>query len=127
MGLDKPLPVQYLIWLREILQGNLGESALSSQPVSRLIWLRLPATLHLTVAGILLTILLSLLAGLPGALRPNSKLDHFFSTYSAAAFGIPVFGWGSYSSCYFQCACAGCLPPVTLVSWKILYAARGFC
>ena len=73
MGLDKPLHVQYLIWLRDIVQGNLGESALSDQPVSKLIWARLPATLHLTVAGFVLTILLSLLAGIPGALRPNSK------------------------------------------------------
>ena len=94
MGLDKPLHVQYLIWLRDILQGDLGESALSGQPVAKLIWARLPATLHLTVAGFLVTILLSLLAGVPGALRPNSKLDHFWSTYSAVAFGIPVFWLG---------------------------------
>ena len=94
MGLDKPLQVQYLIWLGNILQGNLGESALSDQPVARLIWARLPATLHLTVAGFLVTILLSLLAGIPGALRPNSKIDHFWSAYSAAAFGIPVFWLG---------------------------------
>ncbi|MCY4061293.1 MAG: ABC transporter permease [Chloroflexi bacterium] len=94
LGLDKPLHVQYLIWLAEILQGNLGESALSGQPVSKLIQARLPATLHLTVAGFLVTILLSLLAGVPGALRPNSKLDHFCSAYSAAAFGIPVFWLG---------------------------------
>ena len=94
MGLDKALHVQYLIWLGDILQGNLGASALSDQPVSRLIWARLPATLHLTVAGFIATILLSLLAGLPGALRPNSKADHICSAYSAAAFGIPVFWLG---------------------------------
>ncbi len=94
MGLDKPLHLQYLIWLAEILQGNLGESALSGYPVAKLIQARLPATLHLTVAGFIVTILLSLLAGIPGALRPNSKTDHFWSTYSAVAFGIPVFWLG---------------------------------
>ena len=94
MGLDKPLPVQYLIWLGDILRGNLGASALSGQPVSKLIWARLPATLHLTVAGFIVTILLALLAGIPGALRPNSRVDHFCSAYSAAAFGIPVFWLG---------------------------------
>ena len=41
-----------------------------------------------------MTILLSLLAGVPGALRPNSKVDHFWSAYSAVAFGIPVFWLG---------------------------------
>ena len=94
MGLDKPLPVQYLIWLGDILRGNLGASALSGHPVSKLIWARLPATLHLTVAGFIVTILLALLAGIPGALRPNSRVDHFCSAYSAAAFGIPVFWLG---------------------------------
>jgi len=94
MGLDKALHVQYLIWLWDILRGDLGQSALSAQPVAKLIWARLPATLHLPVGGLLATILLSLLAGLPGALRPNSKVDHFWSAYSAAAFGIPVFWLG---------------------------------
>ena len=94
MGLDKPLHTQYLIWLGDILQGNLGTSALSDHPVSELILARLPATLHMTVAGFIVTILLSLLAGIPGALRPNSKVDHFWSAYSAAAFGIPVFWLG---------------------------------
>lgn len=94
MGLDKPLHVQYLVWLNRVLRGDLGESTLSHQPVSKLIRDRLPATIHLTITGFLLTVFLSLLAGVPAALKPHSKVDLCCSIYSAIAFGIPVFWLG---------------------------------
>src|SRR5260221_14756291 len=51
MGLDQPLPVQYAVWLGHILQGDLGKSTLSGQPISKLLQARAPATLELTLAA----------------------------------------------------------------------------
>src|SRR5690242_5213482 len=50
MGLNQPLPVQYLVWLQHVLRGDLGRSILSKIPVSQLMGQRLPATLELAVA-----------------------------------------------------------------------------
>ena len=54
MGLDQPLPVQYLIWLEHIARGDLGKSVFSKLPVSQLIGQRAPATIELAVVGELL-------------------------------------------------------------------------
>src|SRR3712207_4170889 len=62
-GLDQPLPVQYWVWLSHVLQGNLGTSVRSHQPVWEVIGARIPATVQLTIAAMLLTPLLALPAG----------------------------------------------------------------
>ena len=80
--------------LSDIFSGNFGNSAINQQPVSKLILGRLPATIHLTLSGFILTIILSFLIGIPAGLKPNSIVDYFCSIYSALAFGIPVFWLG---------------------------------
>ena len=94
MGLNKPFYEQYYLWLSDILSGNFGNSAINHQPVSKLILGRLPATIHFTLSGFILTIILSFLIGIPAGLKPNSIVDYFCSIYSALAFGIPVFWLG---------------------------------
>src|SRR6201986_1550354 len=51
MGLDQPLPVQYVVWLGHIVRGDLGKSVFSKLPVSQLIGQRAPATIELAIAG----------------------------------------------------------------------------
>src|SRR5690349_7279389 len=51
MGLDQPLPIQYIVWLGNVLRGDLGTSTLSGQPITVLILGRAPATLQLTFAA----------------------------------------------------------------------------
>ena len=56
LGLDKPLPMQYLVWLGKLLRGDMGESYISGQPVFSQFVSKLPATIYLTITSILLTV-----------------------------------------------------------------------
>ena len=74
-GLKKPLPVQYVLWISKVLQGDLGNSFLSKLPVTELLSQRIPATLELTSAAMLLTVALGIPAGVMAALRSGSRID----------------------------------------------------
>ena len=63
LGLDQPMPVQYVRWLGLALQGNLGNSFFSKQPVLQMIGQRLPLTIWLTLTAEIVTILVSLVLG----------------------------------------------------------------
>ena len=56
MGLDQPLPVQYALWITHLARGDLGKSSISKMPVSLLLSQRIPATLQLAAAALLLTL-----------------------------------------------------------------------
>ena len=75
LGVDRPIPVQYVRWLGEALRGNLGLSFTTSRPVSEVILERLPATVELMGAAFLLSAILALAVGTLGAVRPHSWLD----------------------------------------------------
>src|SRR5579863_3892204 len=76
MGLNAPLPSQYAIWARHLLEGNLGASFQNDYPVARLLSQRLPATVQLAVAALALAILLSLPLGLTAALTKGRPADY---------------------------------------------------
>ena len=78
-GLDQPLWVQYLIWLRNVVTGNLGNSIVNGFPVNTLIMQRIPATVELAAASALIGALIALPLGIIAALRPGSFVD-FFTT-----------------------------------------------
>src|SRR5256885_1361805 len=75
LGLDRPLPIQYLDWLGKTLRGDLGTSTRDRQPVMDGIKDRLPVTLQLAALGLLLALCISIPAGIVSALKPNSKWD----------------------------------------------------
>lgn len=64
MGLDKPLPIRYAIWLKEMLQGNLGTSNLSFKPVNDLVFAALPPTLELAALSLALAVIIAIPVGL---------------------------------------------------------------
>src|SRR4051794_18593958 len=64
LGLDRPLPTRYGIWLGETVKGNLGASTLSHQPVTKLLGEALPVTLELPAFSLLLSLLVAVPAGL---------------------------------------------------------------
>lgn len=74
-GLDRPLAVQYVAYLRELVQGNLGISFLRSQPVSQILMERLPWTLLLTGSALLLTVILGVPLGVLSATRARGWVD----------------------------------------------------
>jgi peptide/nickel transport system permease protein len=85
LGLDQPLYVQYLRWLGRAVQGDLGTSVVTGQPVLNLIVSRLPATVYLATASLALALLLAIPGGLWAAVRRNTVVDH-------AATGFVLFG-----------------------------------
>ena len=94
LGLDKPVPVQYVVWVGEVFQGNLGTSFHRRAPVTELIWDRLGPTALLTGTGILLALLIGIPIGVMAAVRQNSWFDYFSATGSMLAISIPNFFLG---------------------------------
>jgi len=93
-GLDRPAVVQYLDWLWNALQGNLGMSIHGREPVLHLIGQRLPATLQLAFAATIVSLVIGIPVAILSALKPNSWLDRVLSAWSALALGVPTFWLG---------------------------------
>lgn len=94
MGLDQPLPVQYVIWLQCVLGGDFGLSLASKYPVGELIAQRLPATVELTGAALLLALAISLPTGIVSGLRPRAWIDFGITVFSTLSLAVPNFWLG---------------------------------
>lgn len=94
LGLDKPLLEQYLNWVANVLQGNLGESLIDGTSVNQLIMERLPATLELIIGSFIVAMLIALPAGIISAARPNKLVDHICTFISLVGMSIPHFWLG---------------------------------
>jgi peptide/nickel transport system permease protein len=91
LGLDQPLPVQYVKWLGLALQGNLGDSFFSRQPVLLLIKQRLPLTLILMGTAEVFIVLVSLILGTVSAIKQYSALDNVITSFSFVGYSMPIF------------------------------------
>lgn len=94
LGLDQPLPVQFWRYLKELAQGNLGQSLAFKQPVFDLIMDRLPATLLLTFTSALLALTIGTLLGAFAARKSGEPVDMALSFSNYALFAIPSFWLG---------------------------------
>lgn len=90
-GLNKPLVVQYLLWLKELGTGNLGYSYKMNQSVDSLLAQRLPKTLVLTGLSVALALAISIPVGLAQAVRRNTLLDHTITGFTFLFYGTPTF------------------------------------
>lgn len=91
LGLDQPLPVQYLTWLGNVVRGDLGTSFVTHQKVSVMIMERLPATLALMISALIATVLVSLAAGVYAATHQYSAGDNLITAATFIGFSLPVF------------------------------------
>jgi len=94
LGLDKPLYVQYWIYLKGLLRGDLGYSYYYGQPISRLIIQTMPATFELSAVALLFSLLASIPVGILSATRRNSWLDRASMTGAVVGISIPIFWLG---------------------------------
>lgn len=94
MGLNRPVWSQYATWLGGVLQGDFGDSLITGQPVTPQILQRLPATLILAGAGLLVGLLIALPAGIISALKPRSPIDLGATVLSQLGVSIPDFWLG---------------------------------
>lgn len=91
LGLDKPIYVQYFVWLRELLRGNMGYSMKSFQPVSAMITSHLGPTLLLMGVSLIVSLIIALPAGIYSAVHQYSKQDYAVVTASFLGSSIPGF------------------------------------
>ncbi len=94
MGLNQPLPVQYLTFLGNLLRFDLGTSIISGIPIADELKSRFPATLELSAAAILVALVLGIPAGILAAIRKNSWLDNLMMTSSLVGVSLPVYWLG---------------------------------
>ena len=94
LGLNKPLAVQYTDYIKNLLQGNMGNSLKNNQPVFEEITARLPITIELAFYSILITIVLGLIAGIISAIRPYSFMDVGLMVVALLGISLPSFWLG---------------------------------
>jgi len=94
LGLDQPLPVQYVNYLLGAIQGDLGESIHFNQPVTELILERMPATIELAVASLIISLAIAFPLGIISALKRNTLIDHTVMTGATLGISLPTFWVG---------------------------------
>lgn len=94
LGLDKSLPEQFVVYLKDLARGNLGNSVATGQPVLTEIRIRLPASLELTLYGLLVSVLIAVPLGVLAATRPGSWIDHACRVVTTAGVSLPAFFTG---------------------------------
>jgi peptide/nickel transport system permease protein len=109
-GLDRPIPVQFAIWLRDFLAGDWGRSLQTGEAVLTMFWRRLPITLELFAGATLWAWAIGIPLGVLGALKPNSALDVSLTAVAIGGVSIPAF-WEGIMLIYFFAVLTHVLPP----------------
>jgi len=91
IGLDRPLPVQYVIYLKDLLHGNLGVSIMDNRPVNQDLAQYLPATIELSTAAMLVAILIGIPTGVVSALYKDRWPDQVARVFALGGTSLPVF------------------------------------
>lgn len=115
LGLDKPLPIQFLTWLGEVLSGNLGTSIMNGQDVGSLLWQRFGVTASVVLIAMLTSLLVAVPLGLLAAHRHNQSTDYSIVFGSIVLLSMPSFWVGLMLLVVFG-AILGWLPTIGFVS-----------
>jgi len=94
LDLDKPVYIQYFLWMSKVLSGDLGRSIVTNQPVLPEIIHRFSATLQLTLAAIILAVLMGVTVGVVSATKPYSLFDHLSMVSALFGVSMPIFWMG---------------------------------
>ncbi len=94
IGLDKPVPVQYTLWLGRLVQGDFGKSTQTRRPIAEELKTRIPATLQIGIGGMIVGLIIGIPAGIAAAVRHNTLFDRFITMISVAGVAMPGFWFG---------------------------------
>jgi dipeptide transport system permease protein len=94
LGLDRPLPEQFVRYIEDLARGDFGTSLTTGQPVVTEIATRLPASAELTLLGLLVSVLIAVPLGVVAAVRQGSLVDHACRVVATAGVSLPVFFTG---------------------------------
>jgi peptide/nickel transport system permease protein/oligopeptide transport system permease protein len=93
-GLDKPLPVQYLVWLKNFVSGDMGQSIIEKQPVADMIFYNMPFTVRLGLASLFISFFLGILLGIISAAFKNTYIDYISMVIALLGVTVPAFWLG---------------------------------
>jgi peptide/nickel transport system permease protein len=114
-GLDKPVPIQYAVWVGGIFQGDLGKSLRTREPVSTILMRSLPVTLELTLLAAFMATVTAIPLGVLSATRPDASIDYWSRIAGLIGLSLPNFWLATlamlFTSLYFQW-----VPPVSFIS-----------
>ncbi len=102
MGLDRPLWDQYLIYLGNLFQGELGKSIYTQELVLKEFFTLFPATVELAVSAMLFAVIVGLPAGIIAALRRKTAVDYSVMTVSLTGYSMPIFWWALLLILFFS-------------------------
>ncbi len=91
LGMDQPVPIQYVKWLGHVLTGDMGYSTSNSEPVFQAIVERIPATLELMLTAFIFSVTFGVAAGIISAVYPYTFVDYFITTLAFFGQSMPVF------------------------------------
>jgi len=94
LGLNRPVIVQYVVWLGDVLRGDLGTSLKTGEPIADMLAARLPATVELTLLAVLVSLIVGVPLGVVAALNRNSWIDSAISALAMSSVAIPYFLFG---------------------------------
>jgi peptide/nickel transport system permease protein len=94
LGIDEPLPVQFVKWIQNLLRGDLGLSYVQNRPVTEVIWNAFPNTVLLVLAGLSLALIFALLFGVLAAVNPYGWFDNSTAIFAYFGLAMPVFWFG---------------------------------
>jgi peptide/nickel transport system permease protein len=112
MGLNRPMGEQFVFYLRDLARGDLGNSLTSGQPVTRDLMARLPASLELTIAALVMALGVALPLGFLAALRPDSLVDQVVRVFCTLGVAVPTFVSGLLLIFVFYYLLGWAPPPV---------------
>ncbi len=94
LGLDRPLLEQYWIYISDVLQGDLGKSIVTKQPVLDEFFALFPATVELSLVALLFALAVGLPVGIIAGVRRGSVFDHSVMGVALTGYSMPIFWWG---------------------------------
>ncbi|MER9064093.1 ABC transporter permease [Mesorhizobium sp. M0698] len=101
LGLNDPMPVQFIRWVRDMLGGDFGISIFSGRPVLELISQRLEPTLSLSILTMILSVSVGVSVGILAAWRTGGLVDRLLAAFSAIGYSVPVFVIGFFFIYFF--------------------------
>ncbi|HEY6197589.1 MAG TPA: ABC transporter permease [Candidatus Binatia bacterium] len=115
LGVDRPIAVQYIRWLKDVAKGDLGKSYRYDVPAWQIVKPRIPVTLELAVLAILIAVVSGVFTGVVSAARQDSALDYVLRLFSLAGLSMPSF-WLGMLIILFLVSWTGWIPALVYVS-----------
>lgn len=114
LGVDQPIPIQYMRWVFDVLRGDLGVSLYTREPITLKIWQALPITLELAFLALIMSIVVAVPLGVMSAVKRNSNMDFWVRIAGLLGLAFPNFWLATMflliTSLYFQW-----VPPVIFI------------